>query len=71
MLEEKEGAENNTKVKALLDELFDLFLEDLPKYLPHEMAVDHCIDVEPEKTQPHKTPYRLSNSELEELQKQG
>lgn len=41
VLEEQEGAKYNPKLKALLDELLDLFLEELPKYLPHEMAVDH------------------------------
>ena len=49
--------EDNPKVKVLLDELLDLLLEELPKYLPHQMAVDYFIDVEPEKMPPHKTPY--------------
>ena len=56
VLEEQEGAKCNPKLKALLDELLDLFLEELPKYLPHQMAVDYFIDVEPEKMPLHKTP---------------
>ncbi|KAJ9523734.1 hypothetical protein QJQ45_020170 [Haematococcus lacustris] len=47
-----------------------VFPEDLPAGLPPERAVDHRIDLEPNKRPPVRSTYAMSTCELAELKKQ-
>ena len=46
------------------------FPKKLPKKLPRQRGVDHNIEVQADSKPPSRPPYRLSQPELEELQRQ-
>ena len=48
----------------------DIFPDKLPYGPPPKRLVDHEIDTVLGETPPHKSPYRLSSSEMEELRRQ-
>ena len=45
----------------------DVFLDKLPHGPPPKCVIDHKIDTLPGETPPHKSPYKLSTVELDEL----
>ena len=47
-----------------------MFPEKLPYGPPPSRMIDHEIEVVPGSEPPHKSPYRLSNAEMEELRTQ-
>ena len=57
-------------VEPVLQEFKDVFPADLPKQMPPDRGYPHRIELEPGHEPPHKSPYRLSPLELEELKKQ-
>jgi hypothetical protein len=69
--EEKDVIEvNHVLVKSLLEEFKDVFPSDLPSGLPPKRDVDHKIELQDGKEPPTKAPYRMSPTELNELNKQ-
>ena len=57
-------------LKNLLEEFQDVFLDKLPYGQPPKRVIDHEIDTTPGVLPPHKSPYRLSVAELDELKRQ-
>jgi hypothetical protein len=57
-------------LQGLLKEYSDVFPKDLPPGLPPRRDVDHGIDLLPGSTPPHRAPYRMSPTELKELDRQ-
>ncbi|KAJ4716876.1 hypothetical protein OWV82_011833 [Melia azedarach] len=55
---------------TVLDEFVDLMPLELPKELPPRRAIDHHIEFELGARPPAQVPYRMSPSELAELQRQ-
>ena len=55
------------KVQNLLTEYTDVFPNELPKDLPPERAVDHCIDLLPDSALVSKPTYKMSLAEMDEL----
>ena len=54
-------------LQQTLQEFKDMFLDQLPFGPPPRRTVDHDIDTLPGEAPPHKSPYRLSTAELDEL----
>ncbi|GFH10780.1 transposon Tf2-2 polyprotein, partial [Haematococcus lacustris] len=54
----------------VLKDFAPVFPEDLPAGLPPERAVDHRIDLEPNKRPPVRSTYAMSTCELAELKRQ-
>ena len=57
-------------LEATLKEFKDVFPNKLPYGPPPKRVVDHDIETTPGATPPHKSPYRLSVTELDELKRQ-
>ena len=57
-------------VEDMLKRYQDVMPEDLPNELSPKREMDHKIKVKPRTEPPSKTPYRLSQKELEELKSQ-
>ena len=57
-------------LQGTLHDYRDIFPDKLPYGPPPKRLVDHEIDTVPGETPPHKSPYRLSSSEMEELRRQ-
>ena len=57
-------------LKDLLEEFQDVFPDKLPYGQPPKRVIDHEIDTTPGVLPPHKSPYRLSVAELDELKRQ-
>ena len=57
-------------IESLLEEFEDIFPEELPRGLPAKRVIDHNIEIGPNAKAPVRPLCRLSNLELEELQKQ-
>ena len=55
------------QLKGILEEYKEVFLDKLSYGPPPKRIVDHKIDMAPGETPPHKSPYRLSVAELDEL----
>lgn len=53
----------------LLSEFKDVFPPDIPGLPPHR-SIDHAICTTPGAREPHRQPYNMSHSELQELKKQ-
>ena len=58
------------RLQGILEEFRDVFPDKLPYGPPPKRHIDHEIDLVPGEAPPHKNPYRLSNSEMEELRRQ-
>ena len=58
------------QLQNVLTEFKDVFPNKLPYGPPPKRVVDHEIETLPGEAPPHKSPYRLSTAELDELQKQ-
>ena len=58
------------ELSKILEEYGDIFPEKLPYGPPPQCVIDHEIEVVLGSTPPHKSPYRLSNAEMEELRTQ-
>jgi hypothetical protein len=56
--------------RSVLQDYPDVFCSELPRELPPERPTDHSIPLEPGHTPPCKAPYRLSQPEQAELQRQ-
>ena len=63
-------ASNRQQVEEVLEEFKDCFPETLPSGLPPHREVDHEIDLESGHTPPSRPAYRLSQPEMQELEKQ-
>ena len=55
---------------AVMRDYHDVFCAELPRELPPARPTDHAIPLEPGHTPPCKAPYRLSQPEQAELQRQ-
>ena len=58
------------ELKGILEEYKEVFPDKLPYGLPPKRIVDHEIETAPGEAPPHKSPYRLSVAELDELKRQ-
>ena len=65
-----QGAEEKIRLQRLLKEFHDVFPVELPEGLPPKRQVDHKIDLQPGSQPQHRSPYRMSPKEMEELKKQ-
>ena len=54
-------------LRRIFDDYRDLFPSKLPYGPPPKRQLDHEIHLVPGEEPPHKSPYRLSSTELEEL----
>jgi hypothetical protein len=59
-----------TEVKAMLNEFFDIIVDDFPNSLPPMKSINHHIDLIPRESFPHKETYRLIPQENEEIKRQ-
>ena len=66
----KDMGEIPPKVLDVLESFKDVMPPELPKRLPPKREVDHKIELVPNAQPSAQAPYRMSPSELEELQKQ-
>ena len=57
-------------LRGIFDDYRDLFPSKLPYGLPPKRKLDHEIHLVPGEEPPHKSPYRLSSIEMEELKRQ-
>ena len=58
------------QLQQTLQEFKDVFPDQLPFGPPPRRTVDHEIDTLPGEAPPHKSPYKLSTAELDELKRQ-
>ena len=58
------------KLKSLLEQYRSLFAAKLPNKLPPKRNIDHKIELIEGAQPPSRAPYRLSNKELEEMQRE-
>nr|GEY73860.1 putative reverse transcriptase domain-containing protein [Tanacetum cinerariifolium] len=65
-----EGSEIPEAMFPLIEEFFDVFLDELPDALPPLCNIHHHIDLEPSSQLPNKRHYRLCPGEHEELRRQ-
>ena len=56
--------------KTIGTEFQDVFPDQLPYGPPPKRVIDHEIETTPGETPPHKSPYRLSVAEQDELRRQ-
>ena len=57
-------------LRGIFDDYKDLFPSKLPYGPPPKRQLDHEIHLVPEEEPPHKSPYRLSSTKMEELKRQ-
>ena len=55
------------QLKATLEEFQDVFPDKLPYGPPPKRQINHEIDTVPGEAPPHKSPYKLSPAEMDEL----
>jgi hypothetical protein len=55
------------KVQELLNEYTNVFLNELPKNLPPEQAVEHHINLLPDSTPVSKPTYKMSLAKMDDL----
>ena len=58
------------QLRATLEEFQDVFPDKLPYGPPPKRQIDHEIDTVPGEAPPHKSPYKLSPAEMDELKRQ-
>ena len=58
------------QLKATLEEFQDVFPDKLPYGPPPKRQIDHEIETVPGEAPPHKSPYKLSPAEMDELKRQ-
>jgi len=58
------------EVQALLDEFFDIVVDELSDTFPPIRSISHHIDLIPGASFPNKVAYRLTTRENEEIRKQ-
>ena len=63
-------ADVREELKGILEEYKEVFPDKLPYGPPPKRVMDHEIETTPGATPPHKSPYRLSVAELDELKRQ-
>jgi deoxyuridine 5'-triphosphate nucleotidohydrolase len=66
----KQSSQKHPEIQQLLNGFADVFPEHLPKELPPTRSVDHRIELLPGTTPIYKAPYRLAQTELDEMKKQ-
>ena len=67
---QKADPEVRASLKGILEDYHDIFPSKLPYGPPPKRQLDHEIDTVPGEAPPHKSPYRLSSTEMEELRRQ-
>ena len=67
---QKADPEVRASLKGILEDYRDIFASKLPYGLLPKRQLDHEIDTVPREAPPHKIPYKLSNTEMEELWRQ-
>ena len=67
---QKADPEVRASLKGILEDYWDIFPSKLPYGPPPKRQLDHEIDTIPGEAPPHKSPYRLSSTEMEELWRQ-
>src|ERR1700676_1220663 len=71
---EQDSAETKVTVhfdaEKINSEFKDVFPDDLPCGLPPKREIDHRIQLEPGQNPPSRPPYRMSQTEMDELKKQ-
>jgi len=55
------------EIQALLDEFFDIIIDDLPNELPPMRSISCHMDLIPRVNVPNKTSYRMTAKENEEI----
>ncbi|RDX97809.1 hypothetical protein CR513_19383, partial [Mucuna pruriens] len=58
------------EVDSLLQEFTDVFLDEVPRGLPHLRGIEHQIDLIPGCPIPNRSTYRTNPEEIKEIQKQ-
>ena len=66
----KADPEVRASLRGILEDYRDIFPSKLPYGPPPKWQLDHEIDTVPWEAPPHKSPYGLSSTEMEELQRQ-
>ena len=56
-------------LQKVLTRYQDVFPKDLPNRLPPERKVDHALELDLGHSPPHRAPYKLGVTKMEELQK--
>ena len=64
---QKADPEVRASLKGILEDYRDIFPSNPPYGLPPKRQLDHEIDTGPGEAPPHKSPYRLSSTEMKEL----
>ena len=67
---QKADPEVRASLRGILEDYHDIFPSKLPYGPPPKRQLDHEIDTVPGEAPPHKSPYRLSSTEMEELRRQ-
>ena len=67
---QKADPEVRASLRGILEDYRDIFPSKLPYGPPPKRQLDHEIDTVPGEAPPHKSPFRLSSTEMEELQRQ-
>ena len=67
---QKADPEIRGSLRGILEDHRDIFPSKLPYGPLSKQRLDHEIDTFPREAPPHKSPYRLSSAEMEELQRQ-
>ena len=67
---QKADPEVRASLRGILEDYRDIFPSKLPYGPPPKRQLDHEIETVPGEAPPHKSPYRLSSTEMEELRRQ-
>ena len=67
---QKADPEVRASLRGILEDYHDIFPSKLPYGPPPKRQLDHEIDTIPGEAPPHKSPYRLRSTEMEELRRQ-
>ena len=64
------GSRIPEEIIELLNEYKNIVAKDIPDGLPLVRSISHCIDLIPRAIFPNKSPYRLTPTKTEELNRQ-